>query len=92
MANHNAAGSSDESQVFVQNTHTPDLLDYSCCDEGLTNSSIDNNLINNNLVVVFLLDFSDSLETKNIKSTDLIFTQSVHDPPDIYLSVSRFLL
>ncbi len=92
MANHDAADSSDESLVFIQDINTTDSQNSQCCYEGLTNSSIDDNLINTDLVVVFLLDFPDFLETKNSKSIDFIFTQRVHGPPDIYLSVSRFLL
>lgn len=92
MANHDDADNSDESQVLIQDINTADSQNAHCCYEGLTNPSIDDNLINNNLVVVFLLDFPDFLETTNSNSIDFIFTQRVHGPPDIYLSVSRFLL
>jgi len=92
MANHDAAYSSDNSQLFIQNVSTFDLQSSQCCYEGLTNSSIENNLAYKALDILYLLDIPTSLGTGNSKSIGLIFTKNVHDPPDIYLSVSSFLL
>jgi len=92
MANHDGADSSDESQVLIQNVNTADSQHTQCCYEGLTNSSIEDNLANKALEVLYLLDLPTPLETSNSKSINLIITKSVHDPPDIYLSVSSFLL
>jgi len=90
--NHSKVDNSDDSQLFIQNASTADLQYFQCCSEVLTNSSIEDNLGYKALEVLYLLDFSTSLETSNSKSTDLIITKSFHDPPDIYLSVSSFLL
>ena len=92
MTNHNTADSTDESQVLIQNAGTSDLQSSQCCYEGLTNSSIENNLSYKALDVLYLLDIPTSLDTSNSKSIGLLFTKSVHDPPDIYLSVSSLLL
>ena len=92
MTNHNAADSTDESQVFIQNAGAADLENSQCCYEGLTNSSIEVNLDKNILVVLYLLDFPSYLDSNNSNNIDLIPTRSSHDPPDIYLSVSSFLL
>ena len=92
MANPDVANSSDEFQVLIQNTSTTDTENSQCCYESLTNSSVEDSLDKNILAVLYLLDFPTSLETSNSKSTDLIITRSFHDPPDIYLSVSSFLL
>ena len=92
MANPDVANSSDEFQVLIQNPNTTDTENSKCCYEGLTNSSVEDSLDKNILAVLYLLDFPTSLETSNSKSTDLIITRSFHDPPDIYLSVSSFLL
>ncbi len=92
MTNHAAADSADESQVLIQNTNATDAENSECCYEGLTNSSIEVNLDKNILAVLYLLDFPGSLDSNNSKNIDLITTRSSHDPPDIYLSVSSFLL
>ncbi|MEX0999984.1 MAG: hypothetical protein WD000_08525 [Thermodesulfobacteriota bacterium] len=92
MANHDAADSADESQVLIQNTSATDAENSECCYEGLTNSSIEVNLDKNILAVLYLLDFPGYLDSNNSKNIDLITTRSSHDPPDIYLSVSSFLL
>ena len=92
MANPDVVNSSDEFQVLIQNPNTTDTENPQCCYEGLTNSSVEDSLDKNILAVLYLLDFPTSLETSNSKSTDLIITRSFHDPPDIYLSVSSFLL
>ncbi len=92
MTNHNAADATDESQVSIQNASAVDLENSQCCYEGLTNSAIENNIGNKALDVLYLLDFPTSLDTGNSKSIDSTFTKSIHDPPDIYLSVSSFLL
>ena len=90
--NHSKVDNSDDSQLFIQNASTADLQHFQCCSEVLTNSSVEDSLDKNILAVLYLLDFPTSLETSNSKSTDLIITRSFHDPPDIYLSVSSFLL
>ena len=92
MANHAAADSADESQVLIQNTSATDAENSECCYEGLTNSSIEVNLDKNILAVLYLLDFPDHFDSKISKNIDLINSSSSHDPPDIYLSVSSFLL
>jgi hypothetical protein len=89
MTNHH---DSDKSQVFIQNVNTADLQHFQCCSEVLTNSSIKDNLGYKALEVLYFLDFPTSLETSNSKSIDLRITKCVHSPPDIYLSVSSFLL
>lgn len=90
--NHDASNSSDASQAYIEDIDITDSQNYECCFNGLTNSSIDDNLTSNDLVVVSLLDFHDILQTNNSKYSDLTFTHRTHDPPDIYISVSRFLL
>jgi hypothetical protein len=92
MTNHNAADSTDESQVSIQNASTIDLENSECCYEGLTNSSVEVNLDKNILAILYLLDFPDHFDSKISKNIDLINSSSSHDPPDIYLSVSSFLL
>ncbi len=92
MTNHHDADNSDKSQVFIQNASTADLQHFQCCSEVLTNSSIKDNLGYKALEVLYFLDFPTSLETSNSKSIDSIITKCVHSPPEIYLSVSSFLL
>ena len=92
MTNHSAADSTGESQVLIQNTSATDAENSECCYEGLTNSSIEVNLDKNILAVLYLLDFPDHFDSNNSKNIDLINSSSSHDPPDIYLSVSSFLL
>ena len=92
MVNHEAADSSDESKVLIQNTSTTDSEYSQCCFEGLTNSSVEDNLEYKALEVLYLLDFPSYLDAINPKNIDLIITRSAHDPTDIYLSVSSFLL
>ena len=92
MVNHDATDSTDESQVFIQNASATDCDNSQCCYETLTNSSIETDLVQNILVVLYLLDFPSYLDSNNSKNIDLITTKSSHDPPDIYLSVSSFLL
>jgi len=92
MTNHDAGDSSDESQVLIQNSSATNIGNSECCYEGLTNSSIEVNLDKNILAVLCLLDFPDHFDSNNSKNIDLITTRSSHDPPDIYLSVSSFLL
>ncbi len=92
MANPDVANSSDEFQVLIQNPNTTDTENSKCCYEGLTNSSVEDSLDKNLLAVLYLLDFPSYLDAINPKNIDLIITRSSHDPPDIYLSVSSFLL
>ena len=92
MANPDVANSSDEFQVLIQNTNTTDTENSQCCYEGLTNSSVEDSLDKNTLAVLYLLDFPSYLDAINPKNIALIITRSYHDPPDIYLSVSSFLL
>ncbi len=92
MANPDVANSSDESKVLIQNPNTPDTKNSNCCYEGLTNWSVEGSLDKNLLAVLYLLDFPSYLDAINSKNIDLIITRSSHDPPDIYLSVSSFLL
>lgn len=93
MGSHcNMGDSSDEHQVVIQNASTADCEISQCCYETLTNSSIDDNSGYKTSDVLYLIDFPTSLNKNSSKSIDLIFTRSVHDPPDIYLSVSSFLL
>lgn len=91
-ANHSETDNSDESQVLIQNSNTANIENSECCYEGLTNSPIEADLDQNILVVLYLLDFPSYLDSNNSKNIDSITTKSFHDPPDIYLSVSRFLL
>ena len=92
MVNHDAGDSTDESQVLIQNTSTTETENSECCYEALTYSSIEYNSTYKALDVLYLLDFPNSLETNNSKNIDLIITRRAHDPPDIYLSTSSFLL
>jgi len=92
MVNHSAGDSSNEAQVLIQNSSTTNIGNSECCYEGLTNSSIEVNLDKNILAVLCLLDFPDHFDSNNSKNIDLTTTRSSHDPPDIYLSVSSFLL
>ncbi|MGB3363936.1 MAG: hypothetical protein WBB48_04085 [Thermodesulfobacteriota bacterium] len=92
MANHDSGDSSDEAQVLIQNDNSNDIENSECCYDGLTNSSVEVNLGKNILAVLYLLDFPDHFESNSSKNIDLINTSSSHDPPDIYLSVSSFLL
>ena len=92
MVNHGETDNSDESQVFIKNASATDCDNSQCCYETLTNSSIEADLDQNILVVLYLLDFPSYLDSNNSKNIDLITTRSAHDPPDIYLSVSSFLL
>ncbi len=92
MVDHDDADSTDESQVFIQNTSTTDTENSECCYEGLTYSSIEYNSTYKALDVLYLLDFPGYLDSNNSNNIDLITTRSSHDPPDIYLSVSSFLL
>lgn len=92
MANPDVANSSDEFQVLIQNPNTTDTENSKCCYESLTNSSVEGSLDKNLLAVLYLLDFPSYLDAINPKNIDLIITRSSHDPPDIYLSVSSFLL
>lgn len=92
MMNHAEADESDASQVLIQNADSTDTSDSLCCYEALTNSSPDDNITNIGLEVLFILDLPTSLDKRDSQSTDLKFARSTHDPPDIYLSVSRFLL
>jgi hypothetical protein len=92
MVNHDADDSTDESQVLIQNTSTAYKDNSQCCYEVLTNSSIKVNLDKNILVVLYLLDFPSYLDSNNSNNIDLITARSSHDPPDIYLSTSSFLL
>lgn len=89
---HNANDSSNESQVLIKSSNTTDSENSECCYEGLTNSPIEADLDQNILVVLYLLDFHDHFDSKISKNIDLINSSSSHDPPDIYLSVSSFLL
>ena len=92
MANPDVANSSDDFQVLIQNTSTTDTENSQCCYESLTNSSVEDSLDKNILAVLYLLDFPSYLDSNNSKNIDLIITRNSHDPPDIYLSVSSFLL
>ena len=92
MVNHGAGDSSDESQVFIQDVSNADSQNSHCCYEVLTNSSVDDNLAGQAFDVLYLLDFPASIKDGNSKTIDLIITKSTHDPPDICLSVSSFLL
>jgi len=92
MANHGETDNSDESQAIIKSSNTTDSENSECCYEGLTNSPIEADLDQNILVVLYLLDFPSYLDSNNSKNIDLITTKSSHDPPDIYLSVSSFLL
>jgi len=92
MANHGETDNSNESQAIIKSSNTTDSENSQCCYEGLTNSSIEADQDQNIPVVLYLLDFSSYLDSKNSKNIDLITTRSSHDPPDIYLSVSSFLL
>ena len=90
--NHSKVDNSDDSQLFIQNASTADLQHFHCCSEILTNSSVEDSLDKNLLAVQYLLDFPSYLDAINPKNIALIITRSYHDPPDIYLSVSSFLL
>ena len=90
--NHSKVDNSDDSQLFIQNASTADLQYFQCCSEVLTNSSIEDNLGYKALEVLYFLDFPSYLDSNNSKNIDLIITRNSHDPPDIYLSVSSFLL
>ncbi len=92
MVDHDAANSTDESKVLIQNANTADTETSQCCYEVLTNSSMEVNLDKNILAVLYLLDLPSYLDSNNSNNIDLITTGSSHDPPDIYLSVSSFLL
>lgn len=92
MMNHSEADTSDESQVLLQSTEPTDSSNSLCCYEALTNSSLDDNIGNSVQEVLYILDLPTSLDNRKSKSTYLIIARSSHDPPDIYLSVSRFLL
>ena len=92
MANPDVANSSDDFQVLIQNTSTTDTENSQYCYESLTNSSVEDSLDKNILAVLYLLDFPSYLDSNNSKNIDLIITRNSHDPPDIYLSVSSFLL
>ncbi len=92
MMNHAEADESDASQVLIQSADSTDLSDYLCCYEALTNSSPEDNITNIAQEVLFILDLPNPLDNRKSKSKDSIITRSTHDPPDIYLSVSRFLL
>jgi len=91
MANHDA-DKSDESQVLFQYPSTHDSENTQCCYDVLTNSSTQDNSTYKALDVLYLLDLPTSQQTSSSRSIDLILTKRVHDPPDIYLSVSSFLL
>lgn len=92
MINHAEADDSDASQVLIQGADSTDSSDSLCCYEGLTNSSPEDNITNIAQEVLFTLDLPNSLDNRKSKFKDSIITRSTHDPPDIYLSVSRFLL
>ncbi|GJM16014.1 MAG: hypothetical protein DHS20C13_13410 [Thermodesulfobacteriota bacterium] len=92
MGNHSGADSADEAQALIQNSSSTDIENSECCYEGLTNSSIEVNLDKNILAILYLLDFPDHFDSKISKNIDLINSSSSHDPPNIYLSVSSFLL
>lgn len=92
MANHDDADNSDESQAFMQVVDTTDTQNSRCCFESLINSSIDDNLKSKGFAVASLLDFPEILVTKGSKYRALTFKHRAHGPPDIYISVSRFLL
>ena len=92
MMNHSEAYTSEASQVLIQSAEPTDSSNSLCCYEALTNSSLDDNIGNSVQEVLYILDLPTSLNHRNSKSTDLIITRSAHDPPDIYIYVSRFLL
>ncbi len=92
MGNHSDADSADEARTLIQNSSSTDIENSECCYQGLTNSSVEANLDKNILAVLYLLDFPDHFDSNSSKNIDLINTSSSHDPPDIYLSVSSFLL
>ena len=92
MMNHAEADESDASQVLFQSADSTDSSVSLCCYEALTNSSTDYNITNIGQEVLYILDLPTSLDNRKPKSKDSIIAKSTHDPPDIYLSVSRFLL
>ncbi len=92
MMNHAEADESDASQVLIQSADSTDSSDSFCCYEALTNSSPDDNMTDIGQEILFILDLPNALDNRKFKSKDSIITRSTHDPPDIYLSVSRFLL
>lgn len=92
MMNNSEADGSDASQVLIQSAEPTGSSNSLCCYEVLTNSSQDDNIGNIAQEVLYILDLPNSLNNRNTKSTDLIIFGSSHDPPDIYLSVSSFLL
>ena len=92
MMNHAEADMSDASQVLFQSADSTDSSDSLCCYEALTNSSTGDNIANIGQEVLYILDLPTSLDNRKPKSKDSIIATSTHDPPDIYLSVSRFLL
>lgn len=92
MVDHGTQDSSNESQIVIQDANSDDSESSQCCYEGLTNSLVLDNIGYKSLEVLYITDLPSSLETNNSRLIDLIFTKSIHDPPDIYLSVSSFLL
>lgn len=92
MMNHAEADKSDASQVLFQSADSTDSSVSPCCYEALSNSSTDDNSTNIGQEVLYILDFATILDNRKPKSKDSINARSTHNPPDIYLSVSRFLL
>ena len=92
MKSHNDDNGSDTSQVFIRSLSPADYDNSQCCYEGLTNSSVKTSLDSTMFAVLYTKDLPDHLKSNSSKKIDYINTGSFHDPPDIYLSVSRFLL
>jgi len=92
MKNHSNDNSSDTSQASIRSLSTTNSENSQCCYEGLTNSSIKTNLDSSMFAVLFLLDLPNHQESNSSKTIDYINTSSFHDPPDIYLVVSSFLI
>ena len=93
MMNHSQSDKSVESQMLIQSAKSTDSSNSSCCYEALTSSSpIKESTNYMNPKVLYVLELPTSIFYKVSRSTDQTFAGSAHDPPDIYLSVSRFLL
>lgn len=92
MKNHSDDTGSEASQYILESLNRSDSDNSQCCYEGLTNSSVKVDLDGSMLAVLCILDVSEHLESNSSRKIDYINTGNFHDPPDIYLSVSRFLL
>lgn len=93
MKDYTASSDKQSSQISIQNSESVDTKSSNCCYETLTSSSsIKDNANYINLEVMYVLELPTSIFYKDSRYTDHTFAGCTHDPPDICLSVSRFLL